>query len=81
MKTLLKFVGGLALGATLGAGVYLLVTKESNEGIIRDIKEGINRAIEEGKRSAEERRKQLEQELGFPIDDEPPAIPVPPPQQ
>jgi len=75
MKTLLKFVGGLALGATLGAGVYLLVTKESNEGIIRDIKEGINRAI------AEERRKQLEQELGFPIDDEPPAIPVPPPQQ
>jgi hypothetical protein len=80
MNTFLKFIGGLALGAAIGAGVYMLVTKESEEGVIHDIKESFNRAIEEGKRSAEERRKQLEQELGFSVEDEPPVLPAPPPQ-
>jgi hypothetical protein len=71
MNTTLKFAGGLLLGAALGAGLYLLVTKDSEEGIIHDIKQTINQAIEAGKLSAEERRRQLEQELGFSIDDEP----------
>ena len=74
MNTALKFIGGLALGAAIGAGVYILVTKDSEEGIVADIKTTINRAIEEGKRSAEERRRQLEQELGFSVDDEPPIM-------
>jgi hypothetical protein len=77
MSTILKFVGGVALGVALGAGVYLLVTKESEEGIVHDIKESINRAIEEGKRSAEERRRQLEQELGFSVSSDIPELPVP----
>ena len=80
MSSLLKFVGGIALGVAIGAGVYILATKESEEGVIHDIKETINRAIEEGKRSAEERRMQLEQELGFSVDDEPPALVAPEPQ-
>jgi hypothetical protein len=80
MSSLLKFVGGIALGVAIGAGVYILATKESDEGVIHDIKETINKAIEEGKRSAEERRKQLEQELGFSVDDEPPTLAAPEPQ-
>ena len=71
MNTFLKFVGGLALGAAIGVGVYLVVTKESEEGLIHDIKENINKAIEAGRLAAEERRRQLEQELGFSIEDEP----------
>lgn len=82
MNTFLKFVGGLALGAALGAGAYIVLTRDSEEGVIRDIKESFNKALEEGKRAAEERRRQLEAELGFSIDDEPPALAAPssPPQ-
>ena len=80
MNTFLKFAGGLVLGAALGAGAYLIVTKDSEEGLVADIKQSIQRAIEEGKRSAEERRKQLEMELGFSVDDETPAIPASAPQ-
>jgi hypothetical protein len=70
MKTLLNFTAGIVLGAAMGAGAYLLLTQEREDGQVQTIKEAIHRAIEEGKRSAEERRKQLEQELGFPIQDE-----------
>jgi len=76
MSTVLKFVGGVALGAALGAGIYLLVTKESEQGIVHDIKESLNRAIEEGKRSAEERRRQLELELGFSVSSDAIETPV-----
>ncbi|GEM_PF-3270663 len=76
MSTILKFVGGVALGVALGAGVYLLATKESEQGIVHDIKENINRAIEEGKRSAEEKRQQLEQELGFSVSSDAPELPA-----
>lgn len=81
MNTFLKFVGGLALGAAIGAGVYLVVTKDDDdEGFIHNIKESINKAIDAGRLSAEERRQQLEQELGFSIDDEPLAAPPVAPQ-
>ena len=71
MKTLLKFTSGLLLGAAVGAGAYLLTTKESDNDLIREIKNSVNRALEEGKRSAEERRRLLEMELGFAVDDKP----------
>ena len=70
MSSLLKFAGGLALGAAIGTGVYLLVTKEQDKGFLQDVKEIVNQAIEEGKRAAEEQRRQLEQELGFSLTDE-----------
>ena len=76
MNTALKLVGGLVLGAAIGAGVYILITKDSEEGIVHDIKQTINQAIEAGKLSAEERRRQLEQELGFPVTDEPEMVVV-----
>ncbi len=69
MNTALKLAGGLVLGAAIGAGVYILITKDSDEGIIADLKNTINQAIEAGKRSAEERRAQLEQELGFSLNE------------
>jgi hypothetical protein len=69
MNTALKLAGGLVLGAAIGAGVYILITKDSDEGILADLKNTINQAIEEGRRSAEERRLQLEQELGFSLED------------
>lgn len=76
MSTILKFVGGAALGVALGAGVYLLATKESEHGVVHDIKESINKAIEEGKRSAAERRRQLEQELGFSVSSDVSELPT-----
>lgn len=78
MSSLLKFAGGLALGAAIGAGAYLLVTKEQDKGFLQDVKGIVNQAIEEGKRAAEEQRRQLEQELGFSLTDENTPIAVTP---
>jgi len=69
MSSIFKFVAGATLGVAIGAGLYILVTKESEEGLIHDIKGSINNAIEEGKRASEDRRRQLEQELGFKLTD------------
>jgi len=68
MKTLLKLTSGLLLGAAVGAGAYLLATKEGDSELVREIKESVNRALEEGKRAAEEQRRLLEMELGFSVD-------------
>ncbi len=74
-SSLLKFAGGVALGAVIGVGIYLIVTSDSEEGVIHGIKETINHALEEGRRAAEQRRLELEQELGFSLDQEPEKLP------
>ncbi len=74
MSSLLKFVGGVALGATLGVSAYLFATQEGDEGFVQELKRSLNQAIEEGKRSAGERRRQLELELGYSLTDDLPAL-------
>lgn len=64
MKTLLKLIGGLAIGAAIGTGIYLLLSRNEEEGVVHDVKMLVNDAIEEGKRAAESRREQLQVELG-----------------
>ena len=71
MKTLLKFTSGLLLGAAVGAGAYLLATKESDSDLVRELKNSVRQALEEGKRAAEEQRRLLETELGFAVEEEP----------
>ncbi|RME46080.1 MAG: hypothetical protein D6791_09175 [Chloroflexi bacterium] len=63
MKGLLQVLGGVTLGAALGAGIYLLLTNEEDEGFLSDLKSLLDEVIEEGKRAAEQRRLELEQEL------------------
>ncbi len=77
-STFLKFTAGVALGAAIGVGVYLVVTSDSEEGVIHGVKETINRALEEGRRAAEQRRLELERELGFPLSDLAEQIASPP---
>ncbi len=67
--TLVKFFGGVALGAAVGAGIYLVLSSEDEEGVIHGVKETVNRAIEEGRRAAEQRRRELELELGFTLEE------------
>lgn len=64
MKGLLKFIGGLALGAAVGAGAYLVLTNEDEEGVIHDLKMLVNEVLEAGKEAAQTRRAELERELG-----------------
>lgn len=64
MKGLLKFIGGLALGAAVGAGVYFVLTNEDEEGVAHDLKMLVNDVLEEGKQAAQARRVELERELG-----------------
>ena len=63
MSSFLKFIGGAALGAAIGAGVYFALTSDHEEGLIHDFKALVNEVIEEGKRAAEQRRMELEMEL------------------
>ena len=78
MSGCLKFIGGVTLGAIIGAGLYLIITQDdSEEGLVHELKVGVNRALEEGKRAAQEQRRLLEQELGFSLSDEQSAPPTP----
>jgi len=65
MSKLLKFLGGVALGAAIGAGVYLVLTQEDENGLLSDVKSIVEKALEEGKQAAQEQRRLLEQELRF----------------
>ncbi|RUA18279.1 MAG: hypothetical protein DSY55_00450 [Clostridia bacterium] len=65
MSKLLKFMGGVAFGAALGVGVYLVLTQEDETGVLSDVKAIIANAVEEGKQAAQAQRRLLEQELRF----------------
>jgi len=67
MVNLAKFFGGLMLGAAIGAGVYVVLTNDSEEGIVYDVKMIIDDAISQGKAAAEARKIELENELRQPI--------------
>ncbi len=64
MSPIIKFMGGFLMGAALGAGVYVLITRDNEDGIIGNAKTFIDKAVAEGKQAAEMRRTELQIELG-----------------
>ena len=64
MSPILKFIGGVIGGAALGAGIYVVLTRDNGNGIIDDAKQFLNNAAEQGKQAAEARRTELQTELG-----------------
>ncbi len=64
MNGLVKLVSGLVIGTAIGVGIYLILTQDSEEGLVHDVKSLANQALEEGKRAASDKRQQLEIELG-----------------
>lgn len=64
MKGLIQLVSGLAIGAAIGAGIYLVLTQDTEEGFVSDMKKLVQKVVEEGKLAAEQRRRELEVELG-----------------
>ncbi len=60
MNKALNFLGGLVLGAAIGAAMGLLLTPQSGEDLQRKIRERANLMVEEGRRAAAERRAELE---------------------
>jgi len=64
MSTILKFTGGIILGSALGVGLYVVVTQDSEVGIIAGAKEFLDNVVDSGKQAAEARRTELEIELG-----------------
>ena len=64
MKGLIKLVTGLAIGAAIGAGLYLILNQDTEEGFVGDMKKLVRQVVEEGKVAAEQRRQELEVELG-----------------
>jgi len=76
MKGLFKLITGLGLGATLGIGVYWLITRDREaglapgarpEGILAELKDFVAQVVAEGKAAAAQRRRELERELGHPV--------------
>lgn len=64
MKGLFQLITGLAIGAAIGAGIYLVLTQDSDEGFVSDVKKLAQKVVDEGKLAAEQRRQELEVELG-----------------
>ncbi len=64
MSPVLKIMGGLILGAALGAGTYILLTQDNDEGIVSGAKAFFNNVVDQGKLAAKERRSELKIELG-----------------
>lgn len=64
MKGLFQLITGLAIGAAIGAGIYLVLTQDSDEGFVSDVKKLAHKVVDEGKLAAEQRRQELEVELG-----------------
>lgn len=59
MKDFFSFVGGITVGAAVGAAVILLTTPKSGEEQRQSIGERWNQAVELGKRAAHEREQEL----------------------
>jgi gas vesicle protein len=60
MGKTLSIMGGLTLGAALGAVAVLLLTPQSGEDLKQMIRDRVNLIMEEGRRAAAERRAELE---------------------
>lgn len=60
MGKVFRFLGGLLLGAAVGAGATLLLTPQSGAELQTNLRQHINAVIEDGRRAAEERRAELE---------------------
>lgn len=65
MGKLLKFVGGLVLGFTAGAGVGLLFTPKSGEDLQQGVRNRVQEAIDEGRAAEQAKREELEREAGI----------------
>jgi hypothetical protein len=63
MSSMLRFFGGVVLGAAVGAGLYVVMTHEGDEGVVADLKAFANNVVEQGRLAASERREELEIEL------------------
>jgi gas vesicle protein len=63
MGRIIKFLLGLAVGAGVGYATGLLLSPESGEENLRQVRRRIDAAVAEGQRAAGERRRELEAEL------------------
>ena len=48
MSPILKFIGGVIGGAALGAGIYVILTRDNDNGIIDEAKHFLNNVAEQG---------------------------------
>lgn len=64
MSSILKFMGGILLGSALGAGSYVVLTQDNENGLIAEIKSFVNNVVDQGQQAAEAKRTELEIELG-----------------
>lgn len=63
MGKLVRFLGGLLLGAALGAGLVLILTPQSGAETRRLVQNRVQEVLDEGRRAAEERRLELTAQL------------------
>jgi gas vesicle protein len=63
MDRFFRFVGGVVVGAALGAGLVLLMAPRSGEESRRLIQERAQAVLDEGRHAAETRRQELTVQL------------------
>ncbi|MBM4459487.1 MAG: YtxH domain-containing protein [Chloroflexi bacterium] len=60
MLKVINFIGGLILGALVGAVVVLMLTPQSGQDVQASLQTRLNAIVEEGRRAAADRRAELE---------------------
>ncbi len=63
MNKLFSFMGGMIVGAIVGAATVLVSTPRSGESIRADIRREVENILEEGRRASAARRAELESQL------------------
>ncbi|MFN8481561.1 MAG: YtxH domain-containing protein [Anaerolineae bacterium] len=65
MGNVLRLLGGLVIGAAIGAGAGLLLTPKSGADIQGMVRGHVNNAVEAGKAAQVAKQQELEQQAGI----------------
>ncbi|MFN8470592.1 MAG: YtxH domain-containing protein [Anaerolineae bacterium] len=65
MGNVLRLLGGLIIGAAIGAGAGLLLTPKSGEELQSMVRGHINNAVEAGRVAQVAKQQELEQQAGI----------------
>ena len=65
MGNVLRLLGGLVIGAAIGAGAGLLLTPKSGADIQGIVRGHVNNAVEAGKAAQVAKQQELEQQAGI----------------
>ena len=65
MGNVLRLLGGLVIGATIGAGAGLLLTPKSGQELQGMVRGHVNNSLEAGRAAQQAKQQELEEQAGL----------------